>query len=109
MSATTPMKSEQAQGLAQAQAGERASVLRVGHYRWLVCALLFTAATVNYVDRQVIGVLKPVLQQTLGYTEVDYGNIVTAFQAAYAIGMLTMGRLMDRLGTRRGFSIAVCL
>jgi ACS family hexuronate transporter-like MFS transporter len=103
------MKSEQAQGLPQAQAGERASVLRVGHYRWLVCALLFTAATVNYVDRQVIGVLKPVLQQNLGYTEVDYGNIVTAFQAAYAIGMLTMGRLMDRLGTRRGFSIAVCL
>ncbi|HEY3666906.1 MAG TPA: MFS transporter, partial [Polyangiaceae bacterium] len=56
-----------------------------------------------------IGVLKPVLQQNLGYTELDYGNIVTAFQAAYAIGMLTMGRLMDRLGTRRGFSIAVCL
>jgi ACS family hexuronate transporter-like MFS transporter len=81
---------------------------RVGHYRWLVCALLFTAATVNYVDRQVIGVLKPLLQHDLGYTEVDYGNIVTAFQAAYAIGMLTMGRLMDRLGTRRGFSIAVC-
>ncbi|HEX3851768.1 MAG TPA: MFS transporter [Polyangiaceae bacterium] len=86
-----------------------AAAPRVGHYRWLVCALLFTAATVNYVDRQVIGVLKPLLQHDLGYTEVDYGNIVTAFQAAYAIGMLTMGRLMDRLGTRRGFSIAVCL
>jgi MFS transporter, ACS family, hexuronate transporter len=81
---------------------------RVGHYRWLVCALLFAAATVNYVDRQVIGVLKPLLQHDLGYTEVDYGNIVTAFQAAYAIGMVTMGRLMDRVGTRRGFSIAVC-
>ncbi|HEY1532567.1 MAG TPA: MFS transporter, partial [Polyangiaceae bacterium] len=80
---------------------------QIGRYRWVVCALLFTAATVNYVDRQVIGVLKPVLQHELGYTEIDYGNIVTAFQAAYAIGMLTMGRLMDRLGTRRGFSIAV--
>jgi len=80
---------------------------RVGRYRWLVCALLFTAATVNYVDRQVIGVLKPVLQHELGYSELDYGNIVTAFQGAYALGMLTMGRLMDRLGTRRGFSIAV--
>jgi MFS transporter, ACS family, hexuronate transporter len=78
-----------------------------GRYRWFVCALLFTAATVNYVDRQVIGVLKPVLQHDLGYTEIDYGNIVTAFQGAYAIGMLVMGRLMDRLGTRRGFSIAV--
>ena len=80
---------------------------RVGHYRWVICALLFTAATVNYIDRQVIGVLKPVLQHDLGYSEIDYGNIVTAFQAAYALGMLTMGRLMDRLGTRRGFSIAV--
>jgi len=78
-----------------------------GRYRWVVCALLFTAATVNYVDRQVIGVLKPVLAHDLGYTEIDYGNIVTAFQGAYAIGMLVMGRLMDRLGTRRGFSIAV--
>ncbi len=82
-------------------------VPRAGRYRWLVCSLLFTAATVNYIDRQVIGVLKPVLQHDLGYNEIDYGNIVTAFQAAYAIGMLTMGRLMDRLGTRRGFSIAV--
>src|SRR5882724_11694868 len=85
-----------------------AAAPRVGRYRWLVCALLFTAATVNYVDRQVIGVLKPLLQHDLGYTEVDYGNIVTAFQAAYAVGMLTMGRLMDRLGTRRGFPLAVC-
>ncbi len=81
--------------------------MKVGRYRWLVCALLFTAATVNYVDRQVIGVLKPVLSHELGYSEVDYGNIVTAFQGAYAIGMLTMGRLMDRLGTRRGFALAV--
>jgi len=80
---------------------------KVGRYRWVICALLFTAATVNYIDRQVIGVLKPVLQHDLGYSEIDYGNIVTAFQAAYALGMLTMGRLMDRLGTRRGFSIAV--
>ena len=81
--------------------------MKVGRYRWLVCALLFTAATVNYVDRQVIGVLKPVLSHELGYSEVDYGNIVTAFQGAYALGMLTMGRLMDRLGTRRGFALAV--
>ncbi len=78
-----------------------------GHYRWFVCALLFFAATVNYVDRQVIGVLKPVLDRELGLNEIDYGNIVTAFQAAYAIGMLVMGRLMDRLGTRRGFPLAV--
>jgi len=80
---------------------------RIGRYRWLVCGLLFTAATVNYIDRQVIGVLKPVLQHELGFSEVDYGNVVTAFQGAYALGMLTMGRLMDRLGTRRGLSLAV--
>ena len=93
-----------------ASAAESVGAVRTekrGRYRWVVCALLFSAATVNYVDRQVIGVLKPVLEHDLGYTEIDYGNIVTAFQGAYAIGMLVMGRLMDRLGTRRGFSIAV--
>jgi ACS family hexuronate transporter-like MFS transporter len=105
----TPVKAGEAPEPAEAAGTEQGVVVRVGSYRWLVCALLFSAATVNYVDRQVIGVLKPVLQRDLGYTEIDYGNIVTAFQAAYAIGMLTMGRLMDRLGTRRGFSIAVCL
>ena len=55
---------------------------RVGRYRWVICALLFTATTVNYVDRQVIGILKPTLQHDLGWTEVDYGNIVFAFQLA---------------------------
>ncbi|XXV31333.1 MFS transporter [Sorangium sp. So ce1389] len=79
----------------------------IGRYRWVICALLFTAATINYVDRQVLGVLKTTLQKELGYNDIDYGNIVTSFQAAYAIGMLTMGRLMDRIGTRRGFSFAV--
>src|SRR5882724_10853998 len=107
MSVVTPIQPAEAREPAEPAGAEQGVVTRVGRYRWLVCALLFSAATVNYVDRQVIGVLKPVLQHDLGYTEIDYGNIVTAFQAAYAIGMLTMGRLMDRLGTRRGFSIAV--
>jgi len=78
-----------------------------GYVRWTVCALLFAAATVNYLDRQVLSVLKGTLSTELGWNEVDYGNIVTAFQAAYALGMLLMGRLMDTLGTRRGFSLAV--
>lgn len=82
---------------------------QIRNYRWVICALLFTAATINYVDRQVLGVLKTTVQKDLGFNEVDYGNVVTAFQAAYAIGMLTMGRLMDRVGTRRGFAFSVGL
>jgi len=80
---------------------------RVGSFRWVVCALLFTATTINYVDRQVIGILKPTLQAEIGFNEIDYGNIVFAFQLAYAIGLLLVGFLMDRLGTRKGFSVAV--
>ena len=79
----------------------------IGHQRWIVCAMLFFAATVNYMDRQVIGLLKPVLQTQFGWSEVGYGNIVLAFQLAYAIGLLVMGRIMDWLGTRKGFSLAV--
>jgi len=82
---------------------------RRGYVRWTVCALLFAAATVNYLDRQVLSVLKGTLSSELGWNEVDYGNVVTAFQAAYALGMLVMGRVMDSLGTRRGFSLAVVL
>lgn len=80
---------------------------RVGRYRWAICALLFCAITINYVDRQVLGVLKPLLEKEFGWSEVDYGNIITAFQAAYAIGLLLVGRMMDALGTRWGLSIAI--
>lgn len=80
---------------------------RVGRYRWLICALLFFAATINYVDRQVIGFLKPTLQLEFGWSEVDYGDIIFSFQLAYAIGLLLAGRLMDRLGTRIGFALAL--
>src|SRR5258706_1243134 len=79
----------------------------LGRVRWTICALLFGAATVNYLDRQVLSVLKGTLSHELGWNELDYGKLVTAFQAAYALGMLLMGRLMDSLGTRRGFSLAV--
>jgi ACS family hexuronate transporter-like MFS transporter len=78
-----------------------------GNFRWVICALLFLAASVNYVDRQVIGILKPTLQGELHWSEVDYGNIIAAFQFAYALGYLFMGRAMDWLGSRRGFSLAV--
>src|SRR5580698_1346108 len=80
---------------------------RMSHQRWLICGLLFFATTVNYMDRQVIALLKPTLQMQFGWTEVGYSNIVTAFQFAYAIGLLFFGKLIDRLGTRKGFSLAV--
>jgi ACS family hexuronate transporter-like MFS transporter len=80
---------------------------RVGKKRWVICALLFFAATINYVDRQVIGILKPTLQTEFGWTEIDYGWIVFAFQTAYAIGLLSVGRLMDRFGTKKGFSFSI--
>jgi ACS family hexuronate transporter-like MFS transporter len=80
---------------------------RVGNTRWMICALLFFAATINYVDRQVIGILKPTLEKEFGWTEIDYGWIVFAFQTAYAIGLLGVGRLMDRFGTKKGFSFSI--
>ncbi|MEK6335597.1 MAG: MFS transporter [Acidobacteriota bacterium] len=80
---------------------------RIGRYRWTICALLFFAATINYVDRQVIGILKPTLKTELGWDEIAYSNVVFWFQAAYALGFILMGRLMDRFGTRKGFSFAV--
>ena len=79
----------------------------IGHVRWLICALLFFAASVNYMDRQVIGLLKPTLQARFGWTEIGYGNIVLAFQLAYAAGSLLIGKLIDQIGTRLGFSLAV--
>lgn len=80
---------------------------KIGRYRWVICALLFFATTVNYVDRQVLGILAKDLKTEIGWTEVDYGNIVAAFQAAYAFGLLLAGRLMDRIGTRVGYALAI--
>jgi len=82
---------------------------KVGTYRWRIVALLFFATTINYIDRQVLGILAPDLQTELGWSESDYGMIIAAFQAAYAIGLLTTGRLLDKIGTRIGYSIAITL
>lgn len=94
--ATVPMSAE-----------EHSRSSRVGNYRWFICSLLFFAATVNYIDRQVIGLLKPTLQVELHWSEIDYSNIVFSFQLAYAIGLVFVGRVMDWLGTRKGFSLSV--
>src|SRR5581483_10503128 len=82
---------------------------RTGQYRWMICALLFFATTINYVDRQVIGILAKDLQAAIGWTEIDYGNIVAAFNAAYALGLLVSGRLIDRFGTRLGYALAITI
>lgn len=84
----------------------------LGHmsrYRWVICALLFFATTINYIDRQVLGILAPTLQQDIGWSESQYGAIVSWFTLAYAIGYVIAGRMMDRIGTRAGFSISVVL
>ncbi|HWO02710.1 MAG TPA: MFS transporter, partial [Blastocatellia bacterium] len=85
------------------------SVARVGRYRWVICALLFFATTINYVDRQVIGILAKDLQNIIGWSEIDYGNVVAAFNAAYALGLLVSGRLIDRFGTRIGYTVAIII
>jgi ACS family hexuronate transporter-like MFS transporter len=85
---------------------EKRSVFGV-KLRWAICGLLFFATTVNYVDRQVLGILKPVLQHDLGWTEANYGWVVFTFQLAYGLMMPFAGRAMDWLGTRIGYALAV--
>ena len=78
-----------------------------GRFRWVICAVLFLGITKNYMDRQVLGVLKVTLQNDLGWNELDYSNLVFAFQAAYAVGMLAVGGFIDRVGARIGYGLAM--
>ena len=82
---------------------------RIGNFRWTICALLFFAATINYLDRQVIATLKDTLQTAQVWDEIGYSWVVFAFQTAYAIGLLISGRVMDWMGTRKGFSLSVLI
>src|SRR5260221_9694051 len=79
----------------------------VGKFRWVLCAVLFFRITKNYMDRQVLGVLKTTLQHDFGWNEIDYSNVVFAFQMAYAAGMLAMGKVIDRAGTRIGYGFGM--
>ncbi len=82
----------------------------VGYYRWVICVLLLFAAIINYVDRQVIGILKPTLSDAFGWKdERIYSSIVFSFQLAYAIGFMVAGKFMDTVGVRRGFALAVTI
>lgn len=85
----------------------QAAAERVGSYRWRICALLFFATAINYIDRQVFGLLAPELQRELGWTEQQYGYIIASFQGAYAVGFLLMGWLLDRFGARVVYAGAV--
>jgi ACS family hexuronate transporter-like MFS transporter len=78
-----------------------------GYFRWVICTLLLFGTTKNYMDRNVLGVLNRTLQHDLGWSEIDYSNLVVAFQAAYALGMVVVGRLIDKLGTRLGYALAM--
>jgi len=80
-----------------------------GNFRWWVVVLLFAATTINYLDRQVIGLLKPYIEKDFGWSETDYSHIVIAFSAAYALGLLLFGRFIDIIGTRIGYALSITM
>jgi len=82
---------------------------KIGNYRWFIVVLLFFATSINYLDRQIIGLLKPILEKEFNWTETAFANIVVAFTAAYAIGLLLSGRLIDKIGTKLGYTIMVII
>jgi ACS family hexuronate transporter-like MFS transporter len=107
---SAPQQSAAAAATGAALAAAEKVGARIGRYRWVICALLFFSATINYIDRQVISILKPTLTRDFGWTdERIYAAIVFSFQLAYAIGLLLAGRVMDKLGTRLGFILAVVI
>jgi len=85
------------------------SLSKIRNYRWIIVVLLFFATTINYLDRQIIGLLKPILEKEFNWTETDFARIVMAFTAAYAIGLLIFGRLIDKVGTKIGYTITIVL
>lgn len=86
------------------------SVKKVGSYRWTICALLFFATTINYMDRSILGVLAPTLQyKVFNWTDQDYATINIAFKIAYAVGLLTMGAIVDRVGTKIGYTLSIAI
>ena len=82
---------------------------KIGNYRWTICSLVFFATTINYLDRQVISLLKPTLEKEFNWAESDYSNIVMAFQFAYALGMIGAGRIIDKIGTKLGYALTLIL
>jgi ACS family hexuronate transporter-like MFS transporter len=83
------------------------TTIKIRRLRWYIAGLLFLATTINYVDRQVFSILAPDLQQRIGWSELDYGRIVIAFQLSYAVMLVVSGRILDRVGTKLGFALAI--
>ncbi|GAB3694589.1 MFS transporter [Spirosoma flavus] len=81
--------------------------MKIRNYRWVIVVLLFLATTINYLDRQIIGLLKPILEVEFGWSETDFARIVMAFQAAYAAGLLLLGWFIDKVGTKVGYSLTI--
>ncbi|UFH53402.1 MFS transporter [Spirosoma sp. KNUC1025] len=79
------------------------------NYRWFIVFLLFAATTINYLDRQIIGLLKPILEKEFNWSETDFARIVMAFTAAYAVGLLGFGWVIDKIGTKAGYSITIII
>src|SRR6478735_12004448 len=90
----------------QAETTTQAAAGRVGRYRWVIVGLLFAATVINYIDRQMIGVLKPTLMGDLGWSEADFAGVIIFFQLAYAIGYIGFGRFVDVVGARLGYAVA---
>src|SRR5260370_36786257 len=86
--------------------GRRPTVEAMGRYRWTICALLFAATTINYIDRQILSLIKPILDEQLKWTNADFGRVNAAFQGAYAIGLLGFGGFVDRFGTKLVYAVA---
>lgn len=82
---------------------------KIGNYRFRILALLMFATTINYFDRSIIGVMAPTLEKMFNWSNSDYANIMISFKIAYAIGMLTMGGLIDRLGTKKGYTLSIAI
>lgn len=101
MPKTTNGTVESAKGENQAPLG------KMGNYRWVICALLFLATTINYVDRQILALIKPILDVELKWTNEQYGDVQAAFQGAYAIGLLGFGWFIDRYGTKIGYAVSI--
>jgi MFS transporter, ACS family, hexuronate transporter len=108
-SLSVPAGGQRYSGVGATSAGhlQTKAVGRVGYFRWVICALLLFGVTKNYMDRQVLGVLKGPLQQNFGWDDVEFGHLVSTFQVAYAAGMVLVGRLVDRIGTRVGYALAM--
>ncbi|MCE6987858.1 MFS transporter [Dyadobacter sp. CY323] len=82
---------------------------KIGNYRWLICALLFFATTINYIDRQILGLLKPTLETEFNWTETDYANIVMIFAGFYAAGYIVFGNIIDKIGSKMGYAVSIVI